>query len=376
MGFSFMPLCGNREAFFMSEEKKLWEYADRQEIEEGLEELVSNGLGSVWDKFHRSVYEASTDLLKKLFMLNQYAGRFMPLAQYFGERDRLEAKLTQDEWAFRICYAGIVQAKIEYYRRMKKYYPNAERPMDSLRKIKMKDVNYGKFIAWIPHSGMYLPGIYGREQQYSALIRDAKTLCDEGADQFVSFLPNKITSGYSRFAVDLERYEDDSKEPMSAKGMGMLYEKLIDGSVFDRKPFGDSSFFRQYYRHKHGQLKEMIEQAGDGCVLIDMHSFCGNPLKCDFDQNPDRPDICLGFNDDETKPSDEKIAEIRDIFEKHGLDVALNRPFKGSMTVKTNVRYTSLMIEVNKSVYIDKYGLNHWVHILEGLIKEAVRVLS
>ena len=46
------------------------------------------------------------------------------------------------------------------------------------------------------------------------------------------------------------------------------------------------------------------------------------------------------------------------------------------MTVKTNVRYASLMIEVNKSVYIDKYGINHWTHILEGLIKEAVRVLA
>ena len=241
---------------------------------------------------------------------------------------------------------------------------------------KYKYVNLNKIIAWIPHSGMYIPGISDRKKEYEALVRDAKTLCDEKADYLVSFLPNRITCGYSRFVVDLERYEDDSKEPMSAKGMGLLYNKLIDGTAFDRNPFGDSDFFIRYYHHKHSQLKEMVEAAGDGCVLLDVHSFCGVPQKCDFDQNPDRPDICLGFNDDETKPSDEKIAEIRDIFEKHGLDVALNRPFKGSMTVKTNVRYTSLMIEVNKSVYIDKYGINHWTNILEGLIKEAVRVLA
>lgn len=239
-----------------------------------------------------------------------------------------------------------------------------------------RQYNYDKIVAWIPHSGMYIPGISDKKKEYEALVRDAKILCDEKADYLVSFLPNRITCGYSRFVVDLERYEDDSKEPMSAKGMGLLYNKLIDGTVFDRNPFGDSGFFIQYYHHKHSQLKEMIEAAGDGCVLLDVHSFCGVPQKCDFDQNPDRPDICLGFNDDETKPSDEKIAEIRDIFEKHGLDVALNRPFKGSMTVKTNVRYTSLMIEVNKSVYIDKYGINHWTGIIAGLIKEAVRILA
>ena len=54
----------------------------------------------------------------------------------------------------------------------------------------------------------------------------------------------------------------------------------------------------------------------------------------------------------------------------------MNRPFKGSMTVKTNVRYISLMIEVNKSVYIDKYGMNHWVRLLREMIKEAVKVLA
>jgi len=239
-----------------------------------------------------------------------------------------------------------------------------------------RQYNYDKIVAWIPHSGMYIPGISDKKKEYEALVRDAKILCDEKADYLVSFLPNRITCGYSRFVVDLERYEDDSKEPMSAKGMGMLYEKLIDGSFFDRKPFGDSSFFRQYYRHKHGQLKEMIEQAGNGCVLIDMHSFCGNPLKCDFDQSPERPEICIGYNEDETKPSDEKLAAVRDIFEQHRLSVAFNRPFKGSMTADTKTKYTSIMFEINKSVYMDKYGMNHWVRLLREMIKEAVKALA
>ena len=66
----------------------------------------------------------------------------------------------------------------------------------------------------------------------------------------------------------------------------------------------------------------------------------------------------------------------RDIFEQHRLDVAFNRPFKGSMTADTKTKYTSIMFEINKSVYIDKYGMNHWVRLLREMIKEAVKALA
>ncbi len=212
--------------------------------------------------------------------------------------------------------------------------------------------NFNHIVAWIPHTGMFLPNV-DKSQKFATLRENALLLADEQVDTLYPFLPNKITSDYSRFVVDLERYLDDSKEEMAQRGMGYLYNRLIDGTPFDRAVFGKSAYYTQYYKHKHLQLKQAIENIGDGAVLLDLRSFNPFPLACDIDTRPDRPDICLGFNNGPTNPDDTILRRVKDTFKESGFKVAFNAPFTGAMIADTHIKYKSLMIEINKKCYLE-----------------------
>lgn len=228
-----------------------------------------------------------------------------------------------------------------------------------------------RIIAWIPHTGMFLPNV-DKSPKFATLRENALLLADEQVDTLYPFLPNKITSDYSRFVVDLERYLDDSREKMARRGMGCLYNCLIDGTPFDRAVFGESTYYTQYYKHKHLQLKQAIEKIGDGAVLLDLHSFNPLPLACDIDTRPDRPDICLGFNNGPTKPDDTILHHLKNTFEERGFKVAFNAPFTGAMTADTPTKYKSLMIEINKKCYLGEHiqpqDIARLVHILRRAI--------
>ena len=229
-------------------------------------------------------------------------------------------------------------------------------------------------VAWIPHTGMYLPNV-DNKPEFVNLRQDALLLADEHVDKLYPFLPTRITSSYSRFVVDLERYLDDSKEPMAQKGMGYLYNRLIDGSPFDRSVFGSSAYYTRYYKHQHTQLKQAIESIGEGAVLLDLHSFNPTPLACDMDTRPDRPDICLGFNNDTTKPDDALLRALKEYFEGNELTVAFNTPFSGAMTVHTHTPYKALMIEINKKCYLDNHILKNDAGKLSDILQGAVSLL-
>ena len=233
---------------------------------------------------------------------------------------------------------------------------------------------FENIVAWLPHTGLYLPNV-DNAPKFEALRRDVLLLADEQVDKLYSFLPNKIMSDYSRFVIDLERYLDNSKEPMAQKGMGYLYNRLIDGKVFDRSIFGDESYFTEYYRHKHAQLKQEVERIGDGAILLDLHSFNPFPLACDMDKRPNRPDICLGFNEDETKPEDSILQALQEHFEDNGFKVAFNIPFSGAMTTNTQTKYKSLMIEINKKCYLENHVLKKEMYRLSYVLKEAISLL-
>lgn len=234
---------------------------------------------------------------------------------------------------------------------------------------------FENIVAWMPHTGLYLPNVDNRPE-FDTWRRDSLILADEQVDRLYSFLPNKITSDYSRFVVDLERYLDNSKEPMATRGMGYLYNRLIEGTSFDRSIFGGNDYFTQYYKHKHAQLKQAIERIGAGAILLDLHSFNPVPLPCDIDKKPNRPDICLGFNEDDTKFDDSILQALQEHFEDNGFKVAFNTLFSGTMTTDTQTKYKSLMIEVNKKCYLENHVLKKDMYRLSYVLKEAILLLQ
>ena len=77
------------------------------------------------------------------------------------------------------------------------------------------------------------------------------------------------------------------------------------------------------------------------------HSFTSKLHNCD---------ICIGFNNDFSYDKD-IVDIIINEFTKSGYSVAVNEPFSNSITPKADVNYKSVMIEVNKKVYMNETTL-------------------
>lgn len=106
----------------------------------------------------------------------------------------------------------------------------------------------------------------------------------------------------SRLVVDPERFSDDHREPMAAKGMGVIYTRTSDGRPL-RKALSDherADLLATYYRPHHGALTADLESAlaaKGRCLIVDCHSFSSRPLPHEPDQSPDRPEICIGTDE-------------------------------------------------------------------------------
>lgn len=103
----------------------------------------------------------------------------------------------------------------------------------------------------------------------------------------------------------------------------------------------------------------LLEKFGH-CLIIDCHSFSSKPLPYELDQNPKRPDICIGTDSFHTPKS--VVSIIKAFCKKNNFKVALNKPFSGTYMplkfFKKDRRVSSVMIEINRSIYMDeKTGL-------------------
>lgn len=170
-----------------------------------------------------------------------------------------------------------------------------------------------------------------------------------------------VRAAVSRLVVDVERFEDDRQEPMSAKGMGVIYERTSDGLDL-RRPItvGErESLIDTWYRPHHERLssltQEFLDQYGRA-LLIDAHSFLSKPLPYEPDQRTDRPEICIGTDEMHTPKSLE--GAFVNAFGAGRFDVRLNAPFAGALVprrhYRTDRRVSAVMVEVNRGLYLDE----------------------
>jgi hypothetical protein len=64
-------------------------------------------------------------------------------------------------------------------------------------------------------------------------------------------------------------------------------------------------------------------------------------------------DICIGYNEDWSKPNKETIELAVNLFEDCGYKVGINEPYSNSETPDCSFTYQSMMLEVNKKAYMD-----------------------
>lgn len=203
-------------------------------------------------------------------------------------------------------------------------------------------MSYKKIVLHIPHSA--IGGLNDAGYSDCRLLNEqARKWTDWHTDylfdQHVQGIVS-VQSIFSRFVVDCERLIND---PLEAQGQGILYERF-DGNY---RTISDDERTRlmAYYTQHHDRLRNELKP---GSLLIDCHSFPSDMADVD---------ICIGYNEDWSKPNAELLRLVRETFEKAGYSVAENTPYSNSVSPKTTFAYPSLMIEVNKRCYMDENTL-------------------
>ena len=184
---------------------------------------------------------------------------------------------------------------------------------------------YDHLFLHIPHSSTRFPEKTGNTFNYEDLNEEERLLIDYFTDEL--FLPDKeeeriynIVFPFCRLYCDVERMLND---PIEKIGLGISYWKSVG---------------------KYGSR-----------LLIDCHSFSAKPTL--LNPSPSDIDICIGFNEDETKPNKVVIGNIEQYFESLGYKVGINTPFSNSKTLPVRGEYHTVMIEVNKRLYMNESTL-------------------
>jgi N-formylglutamate deformylase len=218
----------------------------------------------------------------------------------------------------------------------------------------------------IPHSSRLIP-----PEERTQLAPDDRTLALEllrMTDAFTDelFAPTpfeaaRVVFPVSRLVCDVEQFPDDADEPMALRGMGAVYAKTADGrplrehlSAAER-----ARLIEMWYGPHHQKLTAAVEHLianGESCIIVDSHSFSSRPLPHEPDQDPARPDICIGTDDwhTPTRLRDALVAAAS----AAGFSVLVDRPFAGALVPATyyrrEPRVRAVMIEVNRQLYMDE----------------------
>lgn len=223
-------------------------------------------------------------------------------------------------------------------------------------------------IIHLPHSSRFIPAQYLNQFVLSEekLWHEMNVMTDSFTDELFDFYSGdntiiNVVFPVSRLLVDPERFSDDDLEPMSQKGMGVLYSKTYRGELLRRSL--DSAernelLERYYFPHQKlvsDAIGEELKKTGVS-LLIDGHSFPANSIPCYDYQIEPTPDFCLGTDSlhTPTELTDLIQQKIKDL----GYRVELNKPFAGAFVpsdyYQKDKQVFALMIEINRRIYMDE----------------------
>ena len=215
---------------------------------------------------------------------------------------------------------------------------------------------YRRLILHVPHASKVFPP--SSKHIFIDLDCDERLLVDYYTDEL--FVPSHecenieaLVFPYCRLYCDVERMVND---PLEGKGLGIsFYHDVRYRFGIRRRSFSSLEEAFKLYVDFHAEMSKSIIKDWDRKLLIDCHSFSSQPnLLC---SNPPDIDICIGFNDDSTRPEKVVIGKIKEHFLSRGYKVGINTPFSNSKTFEVPVRYHSVMIEVNKRLYMNEQTL-------------------
>lgn len=255
-------------------------------------------------------------------------------------------------------------------------------------------MNYN-LILNIPHASTWIEGVhcppsvhlsaaYGAYMQM--LHNELLPMTDWYTDElFNNGIGIPVVAPVSRIICDTERFRNDEDEPMSQIGMGVCYRKTHDLKHSIRWGDGHKEWvLENIYDIHHKSLELAVGRAlGEKpyrALILDCHSFSPTPLAYEPDQNPNRPDICIGTDSFHTPSELTKCAES--FFKKKGYVVKIDSPYSGAIVpmrhFHKNKWVSSLMIEINRGLYL-KDGTNEktdFFSMLRKHIEEFEKLLT
>ena len=199
-----------------------------------------------------------------------------------------------------------------------------------------------RIVLHIPHASPVLP--FGRSGWEEGIEREIARWTDWYTDWLFASsarLDSRIVAvayPFSRFFCDAERLEDD---PLEAVGQGRVYRRF--GALERTVPEDELEFALRSYGEHRERLVKALSACGPGTLLVDCHSF---------PEDLSDVDVCIGVNDDWSRPDDALIQTAVGRFTSRGYSTRVNEPYSNSVSPETGFRYASLMIEVNKRSYL------------------------
>jgi N-formylglutamate amidohydrolase len=221
-------------------------------------------------------------------------------------------------------------------------------------------------VGHIPHAATTIPaGVRaGLRLDDAALAAELLRMTDHHTDRLYAWIRGLggtlLVNRVSRLVVDPERFPDDAAEPMAAAGQGAVYTRTSWGAPLrDDDPPERARLMDRWYVPYHGSLTGLVETAlaafGE-CLVIDGHSFATVPLPAEPDQDPDRPDVCIGT--DRFHTPRRLVLALRDALEADGFRVAIDRPFSGALVplrwYGADARVRAVMLEVRRGTCVDE----------------------
>ena len=216
----------------------------------------------------------------------------------------------------------------------------------------------------IPHASTRLPeaDLVDFCLSPAAVHRELLRLTDWHADELFAsgFSAEQIVrADISRLVVDVERFADDAQEVAAKVGMGATYVRTSRGETLRvLTPARRAELLEHYYWPHHRALDalaaETLARFGR-CLILDAHTYPAEALPTQAEVGV-TPEIVLGTEGEHTSPGLRAFAE--EFFLRQGLDVAIDRPFRGAIVPNAfygnEPRVQSVMVEVRRDLYLDE----------------------
>lgn len=217
----------------------------------------------------------------------------------------------------------------------------------------------------VPHASTHIPQNLRKDfiVEDDSIDKESNISADLYTEQLARQawpLATIIEAKISRIVLDVERYEDDSKEIMAQFGRGIIYTKSHDGKKIRGKVSQKKrqKLIDQYYAPHWKKLRDNAK----GKVLIDLHSYPVEPWSIELRPNDSRPEIDLGFTEELTPTK--WVTSITNHFKNLDFEVGHNTPYSGVIDAGAKA---AIMIEVRRDVIGSHQHSLQWKRLVNAL---------